>query len=206
MTSHYGRPSLTAVTTTGDTKVVDRGKGDGIFMNTAGIGVVEHGQTFAPSAVRPGDPVLFSGDGGRHGIAIMATREGLWFETTIESDGVPLWEPVRARVRAGIAIHCLRDLTRGGLSSALIEIAELHRFALNWRKLRFRSRKMYLVRARFSGWIPSTLPRKAALSPLSPSAKQCERYRFSQSIPSVGAVRIGQVPEKLRGLVTIRSR
>jgi hydrogenase expression/formation protein HypE len=83
MTSRYGRPLQTAVTTTGDTKVVDRGKGDGIFIPTAGIGVVEHGLTFAP-AVRPGDPVLLSGDVRRHGIAIMATREGLSFETTIE--------------------------------------------------------------------------------------------------------------------------
>jgi hypothetical protein len=107
-------------------------------------------------------------------IAIMATREGLSFETTIESDCAPLWEPVRALVRAGIAIHCLRDLTRGG------------RFALTLRNLRFRSRKMYLVRARFSGLIPSTLPTKAALSPSFPSAKQREGYRFSPSIPSVG--------------------
>jgi hypothetical protein len=80
----------------------------------------------------------------------------LWFETTIESDGAPLWEPVRALVAAGIAIHCLRDLTRGGLSSALIEMAELHRFRLPLRNLRFRCRKMYLVRARFSGLITSS--------------------------------------------------
>ncbi len=100
---------------TGDTKVVDKGKGDGIFVNTAGIGVVEHGLTIAPSAVRPGDVILLSGDVGRHGIAIMATREGLSFETEIESDCAPLWEPVAALLQAGIEIHCLRDLTRGGL-------------------------------------------------------------------------------------------
>lgn len=80
---------------------------------------------------------------------------------------------VRARVAAGIAIHCLRDLTPGGLSSAVIEIAELFRLTL--RNLRFRSRKMYLVRARFSDLIPSTVPTRAALSPSFPSAKQRER-------------------------------
>src|SRR5215469_16842357 len=129
--------------------------------NTAGIGEVEHGLTFAPSAVRPGDPVLLSGDVGRHGIAIMGTRAGLSFATAIESDCAPSWKPVGALVRAGIAIHCLRDLTPGGLRGALIEIAELHRFALTLRNLRFRCRKMYLVRARFSDLIPSTLPTKA---------------------------------------------
>ncbi len=109
---------------TGDTKVVDKGKGDGIFINTAGIGVVEHEVSISPKNVRPGDAILLSGDIGRHGIAVMATREGLSFESTMESDCAPLWEPVEALLAAGVAIHCLRDLTRGGLSSGLIEIAE----------------------------------------------------------------------------------
>src|SRR5271167_2031539 len=89
---------------TGDTKVVDKGKGDGIFINTAGIGVVEHGLTIAPAAVRVGDVVLLSGDVGRHGMAIMAAREGLRFESEIESDCAPLWEPVQALLEAGIEI------------------------------------------------------------------------------------------------------
>lgn len=109
---------------TGDTKVVDRGKGDGIFINTAGIGVIEHEQTIAPQAVQPGDVILLNGDLGRHGIAIMAVREGLEFETTIASDSAPLADIVLKVLAAGIEIHCLRDLTRGGLASALNEIAE----------------------------------------------------------------------------------
>jgi hydrogenase expression/formation protein HypE len=108
---------------TGDTKVVDRGKGDGVFINTAGIGVLRHDLLIGPAAVRPGDAVVLSGDVGRHGIAIMATREGLDFETTIESDCAPLVAPVLALIEAGIAVHCLRDLTRGGLASGLNEIA-----------------------------------------------------------------------------------
>jgi hydrogenase expression/formation protein HypE len=109
---------------TGDTKVVDKGKGDGLFINTSGIGVIEHALTIQPQAVQPGDAVVLSGDLGRHGMAIMAVREGLQFESAIESDSAPVAEAVLELVRSGIEIHCLRDLTRGGLASALNEIAE----------------------------------------------------------------------------------
>jgi hydrogenase expression/formation protein HypE len=108
---------------TGDTKVVDKGKGDGLFINTAGIGVMEHSQNITPQNVRPGDAVLVSGDLGRHGMAIMAVREGLQFESAIESDSAPVHKVVLELIKAGIEIHCLRDLTRGGLASALNEIA-----------------------------------------------------------------------------------
>lgn len=109
---------------TGDTKVVDRGKGDGIFINTAGVGVIEHDLRVSPDQVRPGDAILINGDLGRHGIAIMAVREGLEFESAIESDCAPLADLVMDLIAAGVEIHCLRDLTRGGLASALVEIAE----------------------------------------------------------------------------------
>jgi len=108
---------------TGDTKVVDKGKGDGLYINTAGLGVIEHSQVILPASVRSGDAVLLSGDLGRHGMAIMAVREGLKFESAIESDSAPVAEPVLALLKAGIEVHCLRDLTRGGLASALNEIA-----------------------------------------------------------------------------------
>ena len=109
---------------TGDTKVVDKGKGDGIFINTAGVGAIEHSLTIAPGQIRTGDRILLNGDLGRHGIAIMAMREGLSFESEIESDCAPLAKLVLHLIREGIEIHCLRDLTRGGLASALVEIAE----------------------------------------------------------------------------------
>jgi hydrogenase expression/formation protein HypE len=109
---------------TGDTKVVDKGKGDGLFINTAGIGLVEHALKIAPDQVRPGDAILVNGDLGRHGMAIMAVREGLEFESAIESDSAPLSGLVLDLVQAGLEIHCLRDLTRGGLTSVLNEIAE----------------------------------------------------------------------------------
>jgi hydrogenase expression/formation protein HypE len=109
---------------TGDTKVVDKGKGDGIFINTAGIGIIEHDQVINPQSVKPGDLILINGDIARHGISIMATREGLEFETTIESDCADLSGLISDLIQAKINIHCLRDLTRGGLASALNEIAE----------------------------------------------------------------------------------
>lgn len=108
---------------TGDTKVVERGKGDGIYINTSGVGVINHSWRICPKSVKPGDAILLSGDIGRHGIAIMAQREGLAFETTLESDLAPLTKSVQALLAAGIEIHCLRDLTRGGLATALNEIA-----------------------------------------------------------------------------------
>jgi hydrogenase expression/formation protein HypE len=108
---------------TGDTKVVERGKGDGLYINTSGVGIIDHPWRITPQAVQPGDAILLSGDIGRHGIAIMAQREGLSFETTLESDLAPVAEPVQALLDAGIEIRCLRDLTRGGLATALNEIA-----------------------------------------------------------------------------------
>ena len=108
---------------TGDTKVVERGKGDGIYITTAGVGLIPPGVTIGPHCVRPGDAILLSGDLGRHGIAIMAAREGLGFETEIVSDLASLAPAVAGMIAAGVTLHCLRDLTRGGLATALVEIA-----------------------------------------------------------------------------------
>ncbi len=115
---------------TGDTKVVDKGKGDSLFINTAGVGVVEHALKIAPQSVAPGDAILVNGDLGRHGMAIMAVREGLEFESAIESDSAPLAALVLELLRAGLPIHCLRDLTRGGLAGVLNEIAEAARVTI----------------------------------------------------------------------------
>ncbi len=108
---------------TGDTKVVDRGKGDGIFINTAGIGIVPAGLEVHPSRVSVGDKILLSGDIGRHGMAIMSQREGLQFEGAPPSDCASLASLVAELAVLGTSLHCLRDLTRGGLAAAVIEIA-----------------------------------------------------------------------------------
>ena len=115
---------------TGDTKVVERGKGDGLYVTTAGVGVIETPLTIAPSSIRAGDAIVLSGDVGRHGMAIMATRAGLEFESAIESDCAPLVAPVRALLAAGLQVHCLRDLTRGGLATSLVELAESAKLAI----------------------------------------------------------------------------
>jgi hydrogenase expression/formation protein HypE len=108
---------------TGDTKVVDRGKCDGMFVTTAGIGVVPEGVALSIRNARPGDRVLVSGTLGDHGIAVMSVREGLEFETVLESDTAPLHGLARMMLDACPAIRCMRDPTRGGLASALNELA-----------------------------------------------------------------------------------
>jgi hydrogenase expression/formation protein HypE len=108
---------------TGDTKVVERGKGDGVFLTTSGIGVVESPEPIHPLRIRAGDRLLVSGDLGRHGVAILAARHGLDLQPPLASDCAPLWPAVESLLAAGVQVHCLRDLTRGGLASALHELA-----------------------------------------------------------------------------------
>jgi hydrogenase expression/formation protein HypE len=109
---------------TGDTKVVEKGSGDGIFINTTGIGLVPEGVELSASAARPGDRVILSGSIGEHGMAILSEREGLEFETALESDSAALHTLVAAMLAADARIHTLRDPTRGGVSSSLNEIAK----------------------------------------------------------------------------------
>ena len=192
---------------TGDTKVVDKGKGDGIFVNTAGIGVVEHSLTIAPSSVRVGDVILLSGDLGRHGIAIMAMRERLSFETTIESDCAPLWEPVAALLDAGIEIHCLRDLTRGGLSSGLIEIAEMAQVRISIDEMAISVREDVAGACEILGLDPLYLANEGRFIVIVPEHATASALEIlSGHAVSSGAVRIGQVLEKPAGLVTMKSR
>ncbi|MCB0832212.1 MAG: hydrogenase expression/formation protein HypE [Bacteroidetes bacterium] len=108
---------------TGDTKVVDRGKGDKIFINTAGIGVLKNGIDISPNRCKIGDQILINGRIADHGVTIMSAREGLTFETTVESDTAPLNDLVSKILDVSNKIHVLRDPTRGGVASALNEIA-----------------------------------------------------------------------------------
>lgn len=109
---------------TGDTKVVDKGHGDGVYINTSGLGIIPQGVTIAPQNARPGDVVIVSGTIGDHGMAVMSVREGLEFETLIESDSAPLYGLVAAMLAVTPHIHVLRDPTRGGVASSLNEIAK----------------------------------------------------------------------------------
>jgi hydrogenase expression/formation protein HypE len=190
---------------TGDTKVVDKGKGDGIFINTAGIGVIEHGLTIAPQSVRVGDAVILSGDVGRHGVAIMAVREGLEFETVIESDCAPLNGPVQKLIASGVEVHCLRDLTRGGLATTLIEIAESSKLHIQIEERAVPVREDVEGACEMLGFDPLYLANEGrfiAFVPANEAERAVEILRGEQ----LDAVRIGEVSAGLPGMVTMKSR
>ncbi|MDX2215636.1 MAG: hydrogenase expression/formation protein HypE [Oculatellaceae cyanobacterium bins.114] len=200
---------------TGDTKVVDRGKGDGIFINTAGIGIIEHTQTIAPQSVQPDDVVILNGDIGRHGIAIMAVREGLEFEAPIESDSAPLGDLVLQLLATGIEIHCLRDLTRGGLASALNEIAEVAGMEIAIAETQIPVREdvqgaceilgfdpLYVANeGRFVAFVPEK-DAERALAILQSNQVAQDHSTRSASNASI----IGHVTRKFTGVVKMRSR
>jgi hydrogenase expression/formation protein HypE len=192
---------------TGDTKVVDRGKGDGIFINTAGIGTVVAPRPISPAALREGDAVLVSGDLGRHGMAIMAVREHLAFESAIESDCAPLVEPVMALLDEGVDLHCLRDLTRGGLASALVEIAEASGRAIAIDEARIPVREDVRGACEILGFDPLYVAnegRFVAFVAPGDAARAVERLRRD---PRCGtAAFIGSVGGARPGLVTMKSR
>jgi hydrogenase expression/formation protein HypE len=178
---------------TGDTKVVNRGKGDGVFINTAGIGVIETDRVISPTAVQPGDAVILSGDIGRHGIAIMAMREGLEFEGIIASDCADLSGIVLSLFREGIDVHCLRDLTRGGLASALVEIAEAARFHIEINEAAIPVLQKVQGVCELLGFDPLYVANEG---------------RFVGFVPPLGrqACIVGTVKDDNPGLVTMRSR
>ncbi|BAI94122.1 MULTISPECIES: hydrogenase expression/formation protein HypE [Limnospira] len=190
---------------TGDTKVVDRGKGDGIFINTAGIGIIEHELRISPESVQPGDIILVSGDLGRHGIAIMAVREGLEFETTIESDSAPVADLVLELLNAGVEVHCLRDLTRGGLASALHEIATASNLQMEIEENKLPIREDVQGACEILGFDPIYVAnegRFVAFIPAKDVDKTCSILTAKNSQASV----IGKVQDKAGGLVTMVSK
>jgi hydrogenase expression/formation protein HypE len=195
---------------TGDTKVVDKGKGDGIFINTAGIGVIETSLTIGPSSIRAGDAVIVSGDLGRHGMAIMSVREGLEFETVIESDCAPLAAPVQALLDAGIDVHCLRDLTRGGLASALNEIASASSLRIEIDEPAVPVREDVRGACEILGFDPLYVANEGrfiAIVPQSEAARTLEILRATA--PGGEAAIIGNVQpatEVRHGLVTLKSQ
>ena len=192
---------------TGDTKVVDRGKGDGIFINTAGIGVIESKHTISPASVKPGDAILLSGDIGRHGIAIMAVREGLEFESTIMSDCAPLAGIVSSLFAGEIEVHCLRDLTRGGLASALVEIAETARLHIEIDESRIRLLEDVKGACEILGFDPLYVANEGRFISFVPAAEAEKALHILQS-HRLGAQAsiLGTVMDDKPGLVTMRSR
>jgi hydrogenase expression/formation protein HypE len=192
---------------TGDTKVVDRGKGDGLYINTAGIGLIEQDAVVAPSSVRVGDAILLSGDVGRHGMAVMAAREGLEFESLIESDCAPVAAPVLDLIARGIPVHCLRDLTRGGLASALVEIAEASRLHLGIEDAAVAVRQDVQGACEILGFDPLYVANEGRFIAFIPEdAVDAALGVLGKHDVSRDSMRIGRVTESPAGLVTLRSR
>lgn len=192
---------------TGDTKVVDRGKGDGIYINTAGVGIVEHNLSIGPASVRPGDAIIVSGDIGRHGIAIMAEREGLSFETTIESDCAPVADLALLLIDAGLEVHCLRDLTRGGLTASLVEIAETARVGVHVTESAVPVREDVQGACEILGFDPFYVANEGRFVCFLPAEQAYKALAILRSHQlGENAARIGEVAANPPGLVTLTSR
>ena len=192
---------------TGDTKVVDKGKGDGLFVNTAGIGVVIAPKLIGPESVCPGDAVLISGDLGSHGTAILSVRNGLEFEGEVKSDTAPVWPAVEALFEAGIEVHCMRDLTRGGLSSALNEIASLARLRITVEEVRIPVSGLVRGACELLGLDPLYVANEGRFVAFVPERETDHALEIlrSQTV-SAGAVCAGTVHEGSSGIVTLQSR
>jgi hydrogenase expression/formation protein HypE len=194
---------------TGDTKVVDKGKGDGIFVNTSGIGLIESNVkgTIGPAAVQPGDVVIVSGDLGRHGIAILSVREGLEFESPILSDTASVWPAVEALLNAGIDIHCLRDLTRGGLATTLNEIASDRNVCINLEESLIPVDETVQGACEILGLDPLYVANEGRFAVFVPAAQAEATLDVLKKVEvSQGSVRVGKVEETPGRTVVLESR
>jgi hydrogenase expression/formation protein HypE len=191
---------------TGDTKVVERGRGDGIYIATAGVGVVEHTGAIGPGAVRAGDAVILSGDIGRHGMAVLGARESLGFESAIESDCAALWPAVEALLRGGVEVHCLRDLTRGGLASAAAEIAADGRVAIRLAEAAIPAREDVRAACELLGLDPLYVANEGRFAAFVPAVCAPRAVELLRAVPvSAGAVAIGTVGAAPAGRVVLAS-
>jgi hydrogenase expression/formation protein HypE len=192
---------------TGDTKVVDRGKGDGIFINTAGVGIVPEGVVVRPGRVAAGDAVLLSGDVGRHGIAVLSVREGIAFETRVESDCAPLAALVAALTEAGIEVHCLRDPTRGGLATTLGEIAADAGVAIEIDEVAVPVSDGVAGACELLGLDPLYVACEGRVVAFVPETESERALALLRRQPlGRGATRIGTVGTEPAGMVTLRTR
>jgi hydrogenase expression/formation protein HypE len=194
---------------TGDTKVVDKGKGDGIFVNTSGIGVIEANlkSPISPASVQAGDVVIVSGDLGRHGVAILSVREGLEFESPILSDCANVWPAVEALLNAGIEIHCLRDLTRGGLATTLNEIASDRNVCIKLEETAIPVDEVVQGACEILGLDPLYVANEGRFAAIVRAAQAETALEIMKKVPvSEGSVRVGKVEESPGRTVVLQSR
>jgi hydrogenase expression/formation protein HypE len=192
---------------TGDTKVVDRGKGDQVFITTSGIGLVPaEVPSLSISAAQPGDAVLISGTIGDHGIAIMSVREGIEFETVLESDTAPLTGLVQAMLKACPETRCLRDPTRGGLASTLNELADASRVGVTLNERTIPIRPEVHAACELLGLDPLYVANEGKLMAVVP-AEQADRVLEVMRAHPHGrnSARIGTVTADHPGMVILQS-
>ncbi len=191
---------------TGDTKVVDRGKGDQVFITTTGIGLVPEGRCLSIRHARPGDRILVSGTLGDHGIAIMSVREGIEFETVLESDTASLADLTQTMLEACPMIRCMRDPTRGGLSSALNELAAASRIGVRLSEAALPIRPEVHAACEMLGLDPLYVANEGKLIAVVPS-EEAERLLDVVRQHPLGrhAALIGEVVADHPGLVLLRS-
>jgi hydrogenase expression/formation protein HypE len=191
---------------TGDTKVVDRGKGDQVFITTSGIGLVPEGRSLSIRNARPGDRVLVSGTIGDHGIAIMSVREGIEFETVLESDSASLSDLTRAMLEACPSIRCMRDPTRGGLSSALNELAMASRVGVELNEPAIPLRPEVRGACEMLGLDPLYVANEGKLIAVVPRDDAGRLLEVMRNHPlGRNAAVIGEVVEEHPGMVVMRS-
>jgi hydrogenase expression/formation protein HypE len=191
---------------TGDTKVVEKGKGDGLFITTTGIGAVPEGVELSANRARPGDRVLLSGPIGDHGIAILAQREGLEFETTIESDSAALHTLVADMLQVSREIRCMRDPTRGGVSSTLNEIVQQSRVGIELEESSIPVREEVRGACELLGLDPLYVANEGKLIAIVPAGVADDMVRAMQRHPLGTEARIiGTVREDNTGTVTMRT-
>ncbi|MEI8345112.1 MAG: hydrogenase expression/formation protein HypE [Candidatus Omnitrophota bacterium] len=191
---------------TGDTKVVERGKADGLFINTAGIGLMETPRPIAPKSILPGDAILLSGDLGRHGMAIMTARQGLRFDSRITSDSAPVVSSVMKLLRQKVDVHCLRDLTRGGLASALNELAGQQRLDMTIEQSGISVRRDVKAACEILGLDPLYVANEGRFIAIVAAGHVKKALRVLQSDPVSRQARfIGLVGTKGAGQVSLKS-
>jgi hydrogenase expression/formation protein HypE len=191
---------------TGDTKVVEKGKGDGLFINTSGIGRVPEGVNLSAGQARPGDCILLSGTLGDHGIAILSQREGLEFDTAIQSDAAPLHSLVAAMLAVTHSIRSLRDPTRGGLSSTLNEFATQSRVGMVIEESSLPIREEVKGACELLGLDPLYVANEGKLVAIVPVADAERLLAAMHNHPlGVNARLIGKVVDAHPGVVTLRT-
>jgi hydrogenase expression/formation protein HypE len=192
---------------TGDTKVVNKGHGDGLYVNTTGIGLVPPGVDISPKSAQSGDAVILSGTMGDHGIAVLSVREGLQFETEICSDTAPLNGLVEAMLDVTLDIHCLRDITRGGLAAVLNELASASKVGIEFEEQKVPVRAEVHAACEMLGLDPFYIANEGKLVAIVP-AQQAEAVLEAMRSHPFGkdAVRIGSVVAGHPELVVAKTR